>query len=404
MVNIQRWGHNMVLKEDLQLRKDLESLALKIKEQKIYITNEETTKIALIHPFIRALGYDPSNAREVQAEFVAAWGEKKDQRVDFALFKDKDKDKHPIIFIEAKPVNEKLVSYDAQLKQYFNAYSDTKVAILTNGEEYWFFTDNQKPNVMDKTPFLIVNFSNLKESDFKNLTEFKKENYDKDSLCSFAEELYYTTAITDTFKDLIKKPTDGFIEFLFKSSVHDKVLSPKIRKMLPLIVKQAISNSISEFTKQAIDISQNETQNISEQKPTEIKKDKKPPTPPIEVKTPDSPITIETTEEEKKSFDIVKSILQKAGKDVSNLKYKDTGSYFSINNRDTRGWFLRLYLKETMRNINVSIDTPNIESLTKGFEIKKYPNSGVVNIIINSIDDLKKLDKLIVTCFDEVNK
>jgi predicted type IV restriction endonuclease len=255
--------------------------------------------------------------------------------------------------------------------------------------------------VMDKTPFLIVNFSNLKESDFKNLTEFKKENYDKESLCSFAEKLYYTTAITGTFRDIIKKPTDDFIEFLFKQSVHGKVLSPKIREMLPLIVKQAIQNSISEMTRLGIEDQQKEAQIIQQQKTAEIKKDKKPQTSLVEAKPP---VTIETTEEEIKSFEIVKSILLKAGKDVFNLKYKDTASYFSINNRNTYGWFLRLFLKETMRNINVNIDTPNIESLTKGFEIRKYPNSGVINIIINSIDDLKKLDKLIVTCFDEVNK
>jgi predicted type IV restriction endonuclease len=394
----------MILKEDLQFHNDLQTLSQKIQERKIHITNEETTKTALIIPFIQILGYDVSNPLEVQTEFVAAWGEKKDQRVDYALFKNKDKDKNPIIFIEAKPVNENLANYDAQLAQYFNAYSDTKVAILTNGEEYRFFTDNQKPNVMDKSPFLIVNFSKLKESDCINLTEFKKENYDQESLCSFAEDLYYTTAITETFKGLIKKPTVDFIDFLFHSSVPGKVLTTKIREKLPPIVKQAIQNSISEMTRLGIEDQQKEAQIIQRPKPNEIKKEKKSQTPPVETKPNAPPTTIETTEEEKKSFEIVKSILQKAGRDVSNLKYKDTSSYFSINNRNTYGWFLRLFLKETMKKIDVSIDIPNIESLTKGFEIKKYPNSGVTNIIIHSIDDLKKLDKLIITCFDEVNK
>lgn len=177
--------------------------------------------------------------------------------------------------------------------------------------------------------------------------------------------------------------------------------------MLPSIVNGAISNSISEFTKHAIDVTQqNEKLITQQQKIMEAKKEKITQVQPSEPKPvqPALEKIIETTEEEKKSFEIVKSILQRAGEDVSNLKSKNTTSYLSINNRDTRGWFLRLFLKGAIKSINVNINTPNIESLTKGFEIKKYPNSFVTNIIINSIDDLKKMDKLIITCFDEVKK
>jgi hypothetical protein len=159
----------------LQFKNDLETLSLKIREKKVNVNNEQTTKTALIIPFIQLLGYDISEPLEVQPEFGAPWGEKKDQRVDFAILKNGK----PIIFIEAKPVNVDLVKYDAQLAQYFNAYNETKFGIVTNGEEYRFFTDTQKPNVMDKTPFLTVNISKLKESDFKHLLRFKKENYNK---------------------------------------------------------------------------------------------------------------------------------------------------------------------------------------------------------------------------------
>jgi hypothetical protein len=392
----------MDLKEDLQFQKDLETLSLKIQERKIHITNEETTKQALIIPFLQVLGYDTSNPLEVQQEFLSAWGKKIDQRVDFAILKDKE----PIIFTEAKPVNENLVKYDAQLAQYFNAYSDTKFGIVTNGEEYRFFTDTQKTNVMDKTPFLTVNFSNLKESDYKNLLKFKKENYDKDSLCSIAEDLYNFTAINTLFKNLLINPTEPFIRFLIKAAIPEKVITTNVLEKMNPIVKQAISNSILEMTRQGIEDQQKEGQNIQQQKIPETKKQKVAQVQPSEVKPVQTYVEkpIEISDEEMKAFELVKSILQKAGRDISVLRPKDTMSYFSINNRDTHGWFLRLFLKETMRSINVNIDTPNIESLTKGFEIKKYPNSGVTNIIINSIDDLKKLDKLIITCFDEVNK
>jgi hypothetical protein len=392
----------MDIKEDVQFKNDLLSLSLKIEERKIHITNEETTKQALIIPFMQVLGYDTSNPLEVQPEFVASWGEKKDQRVDFAIFKNKE----PIIFIEAKPVNENLVKYDAQLAQYFNAFSDTKFGILTNGEEYRFFTDIQKQNVMDKTPFLIVNLSNLKESDFNNLLKFKKENYDKESLCNIAQELHYTTAITETFMELLKKPSPEFIRFLIGNTMPEKRITDKLLEKMNPIVNKAISNSILEFTKHGIE----DLQNIDQKVLSPIMKEDKKTTAigaikdDIKLSQPDLSKTIETSGEELGAFEIVKAILLKSGRDISKLNSKDTINYFSINNRVTTGWFLRIILRGNKKSINVRIDTPNIESLTKGFQIKNYPPAGVTDITINSIDDLKKLDKLVITCFDEVNK
>jgi hypothetical protein len=48
---------------------------------------------------------------------------------------------------------------------------------------------------------------------------------------------------------------------------------------------------------------------------------------------------VETPEEELKTFEIVKSILQKSGRDISKLNFKHTTNYLSINNRVTTGWF-----------------------------------------------------------------
>jgi predicted type IV restriction endonuclease len=386
----------MEKKEDTDFRKKIDLLSEKIKEQKILITNEETTKTAFIVPFIQMLGYDTTNPLEVQPEFVAAWGEKKDQRVDFAIFKNK----LPIIFIEAKSVNEKFVKFDAQLAQYFNAYSDTKFGVLTNGEEYRFFSDTQKENVMDKIPFLVVNFSNLKETDYRNLLKFKKENYDQKSLRNIAEDLHYETAITEKFKDLIKNPSNDFIELLFWSAIPDHKISPKIREKLPSIVKQAIENAFVEMARQWLEDRPKKMDDTPLKKIAQIKTEKND----HPIFQEDSVKFVETTDEELKAFELVKTILSKAGRDITGVLYKDNIDYLSINNRITTKWFLRLFLKESAKSIDVSIDIPDIESLTKGFGIKKYTPAKVTKIFIQSIEDLEKLNNLIIVCFDRVNK
>lgn len=79
-------------------------LALQLIERKSHILNEESTKQSLIIPFIQKLGYDVFNPLEVEPEYVSDFGIKKGEKVDYAI----KKDKKPIIFIEAKSVNEKL--------------------------------------------------------------------------------------------------------------------------------------------------------------------------------------------------------------------------------------------------------------------------------------------------------
>lgn len=49
------------------------------------ITTEETTKISLILPFFRLLGYDVENPDEVKAEYACDVGVKTSEKVDLAI-------------------------------------------------------------------------------------------------------------------------------------------------------------------------------------------------------------------------------------------------------------------------------------------------------------------------------
>ena len=64
------------------------------------------------------------------------------------------------MLVECKSVKTKLNSN--HLNQLFRYYSvsDARIAILTNGVEYCFFTDSVKSGWMDSEPFLIVDIVN----------------------------------------------------------------------------------------------------------------------------------------------------------------------------------------------------------------------------------------------------
>jgi len=84
----------------LDLIDHLQTLAARAKQAGPSLTNEEATKMALIAPFIQALGYDIFNPAEVKPEFSADLpGIKQGERVDYAVLENGQ----PKILVEAKP-------------------------------------------------------------------------------------------------------------------------------------------------------------------------------------------------------------------------------------------------------------------------------------------------------------
>lgn len=375
----------------MSFKEDIQKLAVQINERKQFVTNEEMTKQALIIPFIQILGFDVFNPIEVRPEFFADFGKKKGEKVDYALFKDNN----PIIFVEAKAVNENLSNHDAQLSRYFNAVTDVKLAILTNGVDYKFFTDLTSDNIMDDTPFLQIDITNLKDSDIENLNKFRKDSFNKENLIKYAEELLYTYALNDTLRELFKNPSDEFIRFLIKDFSDTRVTTNVIERFRPL-VKKSISNAVLEIVSKGLyqdDTEEQEHQAIC-QCNDEVEDHEE-----IEVKKK----SVVTTDEELRAFEIIREILTDASKDITGLNYKDTTNYFSIYVNNITKWFLRLNLDSAKKNIMIKLDLESIEQLKNDFEVDSAPKGiATSRIYINSVDDLKSLKDLIIACFEQI--
>ena len=118
--------------------------------------SEEGTKTAFILPFLQILGYDVFDPSEVVPEYTSDFGIKKGEKVDYAIMIDNQ----PVILIEAKKHKEKLNLHGSQLFRYFTV-SKSRLAILTNGVEYEFYSDLEKENIMDDVPFLKLNISSI---------------------------------------------------------------------------------------------------------------------------------------------------------------------------------------------------------------------------------------------------
>lgn len=206
-----------------------------------HIDSEETTKIALITPFLRLMGYDTTDPSEVRAEYTADVGTKQGEKVDFAILEDNK----PLVFIECKQASNELSTDNiSQLYRYFSI-TDIQIGILTNGVEYQFFTTGEDNNRMDEKPFLDINMLQLTKKDIKELEKFKKVNFDIDEVVSRADNLKYRNLIKKTLIAEFETPSDEFIRAIGKQ-VYEGILTQGVKEKFSNIITVAIAEIINE--------------------------------------------------------------------------------------------------------------------------------------------------------------
>lgn len=315
---------------------------------------EEQTKMYLIAPFLNLMGFNVFNPEDVISEFTADIGNKKGEKVDYALKVNGEIE----ILIEAKAINDSLNNHDIQLQRYFNV-TKAKIGILTNGIIYKFFTDLEEKNIMDNKPFLIINFLDLTDEKINELKKFTKNTYNKENILNSAENLKYSNNIKVFLDRQLDNPDDEFIKLIGKE-IYDGRLTQNKLNDLKLIFKNTFKTFINDFARKKFESALIE-ENINS---NEIENNE------INTENNEKNYNIITTEEELEAFYILKSILRKYI-EPNRIGYKDTLSYFSvIIDEKVSKWICRLKLTENKLEIIIpKIDDSN-ENRRK-LEIKK---------------------------------
>jgi hypothetical protein len=321
----------------------LKVLSQKIARVKDSISTEEATKNALIMPFISLLGYDVFDPEEVAPEYTADIGTKKGEKVDYAIFKEGE----PIMFFECKKCGSNLdVEQASQLYRYFATNTKIRLAALTNGIIYQFYSDLDEQNVMDKKPFLEINMLDIQEALIPELKKITKNNFNLDDIVSTASELRYLKEAKGILANEWQNPSEDFVKYM-ASHIYSGVKTQKVLSQFTDIIKRAmkefINDEINNRIKAVMDKDANAVidKNEIETKATESSEN-------ISVKS-----RINTTEEELEGFFIVKSMLKNV-MDISRLSYKDSLNYFSVIIDDSaRKTVCRLFLNTKTKYISV---------------------------------------------------
>lgn len=317
----------------MSLEASLKRLAERVPQTIDKLETEEATKNALVMPFIAALGYDVFNPAEVVPEFTADVGTKKGEKVDYAIMRDDA----VIVLVEAKKASDKLTNHASQLYRYFSV-TQARIALLTNGLEYRFFSDIDEPNKMDSKPFLVVDITDLKDAHIAELGKLTKEGFDLQNMLEAAGDLKYMREIRKAFEEQWETPDEEFVKFFFAKATSGGRFHKSAKEQFTRLVRktfhQFVSDRVSARLRSALRAQDDDGQEQAVE-PTE------PAVPRTELPAADTTETtsadgIETTQEELEGFHIVRAIVCSI-LPVNRVTYRDTKSYFGIliddNNR-----------------------------------------------------------------------
>lgn len=302
---------------DLSVR--LQELQKRTIEHREALLTEEAAKNALVLPFLQSLGYDIFNPSEVIPEYTADVGTKKGEKVDYAICSGGS----IIILLECKPSTVELsINHASQLFRYFSV-TDARLAILTNGVVYQFYSDTERPNKMDDKPFFSFSMESIKKSDINILSKFAKSSFDIEDIIAEAGTLKLQSQLRKELEKEFAEPSDDFIRMI-AARMHSGRLTQAIKDRVGQALSAAIDSIIRDL--------------VTERLSSALNASSPPPAVPTPSITDDEAKDIVTTEEEISGFHIVQAIASRIV-DPKRVVMRDAKSYCAIllddNNRKT---------------------------------------------------------------------
>lgn len=345
----------------MELETKLNELAKTVREHREVLATEEAAKNALVMPFIQAMGYNVFSPSEVTPEFTCDVGTKKGEKVDYAIFEGGKL----AMLVECKPSHSALsINHASQLFRYFSV-TDARVAVLTNGVVFKFFSDTESPNRMDEKAFFTLDLENLRKTDARTLEKFAKGNFDIDQIVREAGKLKLQTQVYKELDTEFAEPSEDFIRMIaqrvspgrFTASVKETFAG-----LISTSISSLIRDRVNERLTSALDSGSDEPEEVDE-----VGGD------------------IETTPEEIEGFNIVRAIAARKV-DPARVVMRDAKSYCAVLLDDNN--------RKSIARLHFNSATSRHFGTFEGKEEARHPVSEPVDIYKFEKAILRRIDEL----------
>lgn len=352
----------------MELATKLAELERRTAEHRELLLTEEAAKTALVMPFLQALGYDVFNPSQVIPEFTADVGIKKGEKVDYGLCIDGKLS----ILVECKPSSVDLdLKHASQLFRYFST-TDARVAILTNGVVYQFYSDTEQPNKMDEKPFYVFSMDTIRKSDIPTLERFSPSSFSIEGIVAEAGRLKLESLLRIELEKEFSTPSEEFVR-LMASRVQSGRLTPAIKEQ----VQTNLVNSIAAIIRDRVNERLNSALNVANPSPKPIERGASD-----DMSQGDGIIT---SEDEISGFRIVQAIAARHV-DPSRIIIRDSKSYCAILLDDNN--------RKSIARLHFNSPTTRYVGTFTGKDEQRH--------LIAELTDIYKLEKQIVARLEEL--
>jgi hypothetical protein len=203
-------------------------------------TNEAQTKKFLIDPFFMLLNYANE---DLIPEYEADFGDRVSNKVDYAI----KLNKKDIVIIECKKLTSKLSDKEAgQLSGYFQNAKNSRIAILTNGKEYRFYSDVALANTMDSKPFYVFDIENYSDNDIEGLLDFDARIINVNYIITKAQESVFIDDFENTFFKEMTSPSPEFLKFIHKRMIFKTKYNEENENRIKQLMNSSLFKSLTE--------------------------------------------------------------------------------------------------------------------------------------------------------------
>ena len=304
--------------------------------------NEEATKQFLILPFLELLGYNPRNPDEIIPEADASFSDKFKNRVDYAI----SKEGVPVIAIETKKVGSLSTANRGELKGYYNAVTTVKLGILTDGLIYQLYSDTEQENLMDDTPFAVVDLTQVAQEQiaddvFDALLKLRRGIFDPRNIGADARRKIYISEYVEALERAFRVPDESFVRTLMDVAGIEGRRTSRLIEEHKLFITEAMNTFFDKKLLERVGFADRE--DLVKVPSTEIQ-----PPPPVQAEVPDDQAKVvvsdvETSEAELEVYNYVRSRLpflierdEALFRKLENVYFKDFKGTFAVSYKQDR--------------------------------------------------------------------
>lgn len=206
-------------------------------------SNEEATKLQIVLPILRELGWDAFDATRVAPEYSVGSG-KSGGRVDLALMAPR---RGPLALIEVKTAGARLDDHVVQVLGYaFNEGVD--ICVLTTGLKWWLYLPREKgPPVERRFAELDVEADSLEQlvDDFETYLSYdalnsrRSERHARQVLAARIDSERLSTELPRIWASLLNDPPQRLLDLIEQRVFNSTRLRPSHEQMAAFLTERA---------------------------------------------------------------------------------------------------------------------------------------------------------------------